>query len=87
MHIQTLKSFFLPLNDKEREIFASACGTTVGQILQIMYGNRKSNPALAIAIDRESKGLVPCEELCPEADFQYLRNLKPPTSKEITCQT
>lgn len=85
MHIQALKTFFLPLNDEEREAFASLCGTTVGQTLQIMYGNRKCNPALAIAMDRESKGAVPCESLCPDADFQYLRNLIPTNFEEKSC--
>ncbi|ENX57623.1 MULTISPECIES: YdaS family helix-turn-helix protein [Acinetobacter] len=85
MHIQTLKDFFLPLNDEERESFATSCGTTIGQTLQIMYGNRNCNPALAIAIDRESKGAVPCESLCPDVDFQYLRNLTPTIPEEKSC--
>jgi DNA-binding transcriptional regulator YdaS (Cro superfamily) len=34
---------------------------------------RSCTAKLAIDIDRESKGAVKCEELCPEADFKYLR--------------
>ncbi|RKG33419.1 hypothetical protein D7V21_09620 [Acinetobacter guerrae] len=74
MRILSLQKFFLSLSDSEKEEFAAACKTKVGQVQQIMYGYRKCNPALAIAIDRESKGQVTCEELCPEADFAYLRN-------------
>ncbi|WP_269527878.1 hypothetical protein [Acinetobacter baumannii] len=38
-----------------------------------MYGYRPCNPSLAINIDRESKGQVRCDDLCPDTDFDYLR--------------
>ena len=33
---------------------------------------------LAIALDRESHGKVSCDELCPNADFEYLRRSSKP---------
>ncbi len=68
-----LKDFFLQLSSDERDVFASRCDTTADYIKQIMYGNRPCKAELAINIDRESGGLVKCEELCPDADFEYLR--------------
>jgi len=68
-----LKEFFFSLDRHERDAFASNCGTTVGQIKQIAYGNRPCNPTLAINIDRESCGRVPCDELCPDVDWNYVR--------------
>lgn len=60
-------------SDSDRDDFASRCGTTTGYLKLIMYGNRKCSAITAINIDRESKGKVPCDVLCPEADFQYIR--------------
>jgi len=74
MRILSLQQYFLSLSVEQKESFAKECKTTVGQIQQIMYGHRNCNPALAIAIDRESKGAVACEDLCSDVDFAYLRN-------------
>ena len=52
---------------------AIACRTTVGQLRQVAYGNRRASTALAIAIDRCTEGEVPCEELRPDIDWKYLR--------------
>ncbi|MBF7693448.1 hypothetical protein I2F29_08570 [Acinetobacter sp. FNA3] len=65
-----MKSF---KSDHERESFANRCGTSLGYLKAIMYGNRKCNPILAINIDRESEGNISCDNLCPEADFEYVR--------------
>ncbi len=69
--ISYLKSF---PSDEEREAFASKCDTSLGYLKLVMYGNRKCGAALAIKIDRESKGCVPCDDLCPDVDFDYVRN-------------
>lgn len=61
-------------DDQVRENFATNCGTTLGYLKLVMYGNRNCSAALAINIDRESKGKITCEVLCPEVDFDYLRN-------------
>lgn len=76
MRNNQLHQYFTSLTDEEKFEFANSCGTSVGQIQQIMYGHRTCNPILAIAIDRESGSLVSCDSLCPEADFTYLRNQK-----------
>lgn len=73
MRNPALQKYFLALSDEQKTSFAKACKTTVGQIQQVMYGHRKCNAVLAIDIERESKGAVRCDDLCPQADFDYLR--------------
>ncbi|EGU03076.1 TPA: helix-turn-helix domain-containing protein [Acinetobacter baumannii] len=73
MQKPSLKQYFSSLSEEQQKAFAAACETTTGQIKQIMYGYRPCNPSLAINIDRESKGQVRCDDLCPDTDFDYLR--------------
>ena len=71
---EQLKNFLLSIKPMEREAFAKACLTTVGNLQQIIYVNKKCGAPLAIRIDKASKGVVTCDSLCPDADFDYLRN-------------
>ncbi len=74
-HNQSLRNFLKNLKtDDARDAFAFRCGTSKGYLKLVMYGNRKCSAALAISIDRESLGVVPCDDLCPDVDFQYVRN-------------
>lgn len=70
----TLKELILSLGKEERDAFAARCGTTTGHLKQVMYGNRACSAELAIEIDRESQGAIKCDDLCPGADFEYLRS-------------
>ena len=56
--------------------FAVRCDTTVGQLKQIAYGNRRANGRLAVSIERETQGAVSCEQLRPDIDRAYLRGSK-----------
>ncbi len=69
-----LKAFLANLSLSDREAFAKRCQTSLGYLNQIMYGNSKCSASLAIKIDKESCGAVSCDLLCPEADFDYVRN-------------
>lgn len=71
---EQLKSYLLGLTPEGRETFAKECLTTVGNLQQIIYVNKKCGAPLAIRIDKASKGRVRCDSLCPDADFDYLRN-------------
>lgn len=68
-----LKSFLLSMSVAERDAFAKRCGTSRGHITNIAYGGKPCGEKLAIAIDRESLGAVPCESLRPDVDWAYLR--------------
>lgn len=65
-------------SDNAREQFAARCrNTSVAYLFQVAYGNRTPKADLCIAIERESDGLVACEELDPSADWSYLRQTFP----------
>ena len=68
-----LLDFIKSLAPKERDRFAAECETSLGYLKQVGYGNKACGPALAIRVERASKGRVTCEELCPTADWQYVR--------------
>ncbi|MDH2047196.1 MAG: hypothetical protein DI542_08765 [Acinetobacter johnsonii] len=72
--VEKLKTYLSGLSVEGRKDFAKECLTTVGNLQQIIYVNKKCGAPLAIRIDKASKGEVPCDSLCPEADFDYLRN-------------
>ena len=76
-----LKNFYLSMTIEERDAFAARCGTTLGQIRNVAYG-RYCGEALAISIERESHGVVRCEDLRPDVDWAYLRGTDCPTTKE-----
>jgi DNA-binding transcriptional regulator YdaS (Cro superfamily) len=68
-----LISFLKTIAPEQRTAFAASCETTWGYLKQVAYGNKNCGPALAINLERESARKVVCEELCPEADWAYIR--------------
>jgi DNA-binding transcriptional regulator YdaS (Cro superfamily) len=76
MNTTPLRTYFYGLSPNERGDFALRCGTSPEYIIQIINKNRNCSAPLAINIDRESGGEVSCDELCPSADFAYLRSSK-----------
>lgn len=81
---EQLKSYFLGLTPERREAFAKECLTTVGNLQQIIYVNKKCGAPLAIRIDKASNGRVSCDSLCPDADFNYLRNSNLQIASQLT---
>jgi DNA-binding transcriptional regulator YdaS (Cro superfamily) len=77
----SLKTYLKDLSLEEREAFAKACETTVGQLNQVAGGFRRAGESLAINVERESRGKVTCEQLRPDVDWAYLRNTKPKKRK------
>lgn len=72
----SLLNYMKALDRASLEGLAGRCQTTVGQLKQVAYGNRRANAGLAICIDRETEGTVTCEELRPDIDWAYLRHSK-----------
>lgn len=68
-----LREYVLSLDKSSRDEYAKKCRTTLGHLNQIIYGNRSCNPVLAIELDKQSNGRVLCDELCPDADWSYVR--------------
>ncbi|MEJ3576539.1 MULTISPECIES: YdaS family helix-turn-helix protein [Pseudomonas] len=68
-----LRSYIKTLDKPTFEYFAGACETTVGQLRQVAYDNRRASAKLAINIERETCGAVTCEELRNDIDWAFLR--------------
>lgn len=68
-----LRTYLNTLNPPDQAGFAQRCGTTVGYLRKALSIGQKLGEGLCINIDRESAGVVPCEDLRPDVDWAYLR--------------
>jgi DNA-binding transcriptional regulator YdaS (Cro superfamily) len=64
------------LSKELRPEFASACGTTEGYLRKAISKSQRLGADLCINIERESNGLVLCEDLRPDVDWAYIRSTK-----------
>lgn len=68
-----LKAYIKALpGDSARRSFAERCGTSLGHIRNTFYDDTRAlSPEVAVAIERESDGAVPCEMVRP--DLAWIR--------------
>lgn len=71
--MNTLKTYLSSLQPPERRYFADRCGTSLGYLYKAMSIGQRLGESLCINIERESAGLVTCEEMRPDVDWQVLR--------------
>lgn len=72
-----LLAYLNDLSPADREAFAGRCGTSVGYIRKAVSTRQRIGESLAINIERESNGVVRCEQMRPDVDWAYLRSTKP----------
>lgn len=72
----SLHAYIKVLDKDALAALAVRCNTTAGQLKQIAYGNRRASGGLAVSIERETQGMVTCEQLRPDIDWAYLRRSK-----------
>lgn len=72
-----LKAFLETLSLVERTKLAKRVKSTAGHLRNVSYGYRPCAEALAIELEKETKGQVTCEELRSDVDWAYLRNSAP----------
>lgn len=58
---------------KEQRAFAKKCGTTIGYLRKAIYVDKPLGAAIVIAVEKQTRGKVRCEELRPDMDWAYLR--------------
>jgi DNA-binding transcriptional regulator YdaS (Cro superfamily) len=80
-----LKTYLAELSAAEREAFAAACDCALGHLNNITSNTRTCGEKLAIAIERETKGKVRCEEMRPDVDWAFLRGTAK-ARKSVTAQ-
>lgn len=61
-------------NEQKISAFAEKCGTSEAHLYQVARGYRRAGEDLCIKIDRESQGVIRCEDLRPDVDWGYLRS-------------
>jgi DNA-binding transcriptional regulator YdaS (Cro superfamily) len=64
--MKKLKAYLATLPPQDRIDLAERCGTTMGHLRNVSYGDRPASEGLAAAIERESAGAVKCEEMRPD---------------------
>ena len=69
-----------------RDSFAARCGTSFNYLRQVGYGNRPCPEKIAINLERESNRILLCEELCPEADWAFIRSTPSPSRRRTVPQ-
>lgn len=74
--MKKLLTFINDLNKADRAVFCAACGTTEGYLRKATSRTQRLSAELCIAIERESNGLVLCEDLRPDVDWAYIRSTK-----------
>lgn len=68
-----LRAYLKTLAPLEQVAFAVRSGTTLGYLRKVLSTGQKIGEGLCINLDRESGGIVTCEELRPDVDWAYLR--------------
>ena len=76
-----LKPFLLAMPMQERLSFAERCQTSYPFLRNVAYGQKRAGETLAILIERESKGKVPCEVTRPDVPWYVLRKRRPSTNQ------
>jgi DNA-binding transcriptional regulator YdaS (Cro superfamily) len=80
--MDALKSYWKSLSAQQRDELAAACETTSGHLANVVYECRTCSEKLAIALERETKGAIRCEDLRPDVDWAYLRS----TGASMPCE-
>ncbi|MEW5680422.1 transcriptional regulator [Comamonas kerstersii] len=79
--MQTLLNYLNGLGKADRASFVERCGTSEGYLRKAISKGQQLGEKLCIAIERESKRAVTCEELRPDVDWAYLRDSTPATTE------
>jgi DNA-binding transcriptional regulator YdaS (Cro superfamily) len=71
------RTYWLSMAVPDRAAFAKRCRMSPNYLNLVAFGQKDRVGAdKAIVIERESDGLVTCEEMRPDVDWAFLRNGK-----------
>lgn len=82
--METLRTYLNSLSRDEQDEYAVRSGTTVGYLRKALSTKEKIAESTAIALDRESGGEVPVEDVRPDVDWGYLRGSSAKASRLTT---
>lgn len=72
----TLREYLLAIGQKEAEKVAADCGTSLAYLRQLAGNHRRCGEALAVEIEKATRGAVRVESLRPDIDWVYLARRK-----------
>lgn len=78
--MDTLRYYLNSLSVLEQAALAERCGTTLNYLRKAISKGQRLGETLCINLERESHGVVVCEELRPDVDWAYLRGTVRPKS-------
>jgi DNA-binding transcriptional regulator YdaS (Cro superfamily) len=70
--MEALRGYLNSLHPDVRDRFAERCGTTQNYLRKAISKRQRLALETAILIDQESGGVVRCEHLRPDVDWNYL---------------
>lgn len=73
--MEKLRNYLKSLSTPEKEAFAKRCGTTLGYLRKAISLNNRFDVNLCIAVERESSGVVRCEDVRPDVAWEFLREV------------
>lgn len=71
--MEKLRTYLNSLPTPEQEAFANRCGTSIGYLRKAISKKHRVDAKLCIAFERESLGIIRCEDVRPDADWPVLR--------------
>lgn len=69
-----LLTYLNSLPKAERHEYVTRCATSEGYLRKAISKGQRLGESLCINLDRESSGVVRCEDLRPDVDWAYLRS-------------
>lgn len=69
-----LRTYILGLDRESLDALAKRCQTSIGQLKQVAYGNRRASAGLAVSLERETSGVITCEQLREDIDWAFVRS-------------
>jgi DNA-binding transcriptional regulator YdaS (Cro superfamily) len=71
--MEKLRTYLNSLSTPEKIDFARRCDTSIGYLRKAISMQHRVDAKLCIAFERESKGVIRCEDVRPDADWPVLR--------------
>lgn len=71
--MEKLLAYINKLNPLERSKFEKACGTKINYLRKAISIEQRISEGLCINIERETSGVIRCEDIRPDVDWWVVR--------------
>ncbi len=80
--MEKLLAYLNSLQKAPRQRFVEGCNTSEAYLRKAISKGQRLGESLCIKVDRESGGVVRCEDLRPDVDWAYLRDAPLPQAMQ-----